>query len=173
MAFIPVEYLATTEELTKIANSYREEAIIKLTENGSNVTGRLAASIKVQPARLTETSVVIPVTMLKYGDYVDNGAERGKGKQPPVQPIINWIKQKRITVPNQFKSVEQFAFAIAYNIGKFGQRFKRARPFIEPALNTVREQYINSGQLANAVAIDLDRNIQLNINNTPGLIGNK
>lgn len=169
---IPVEYLATTEELTKIANSYKEEAIIKLTENGSNVTGRLAASIKVQPARITETAVVIPVTMLKYGDYVDQGNERGKGKQPPVQDIKNWIQQKRISVPNQFKSVEQFAWAIAYNIGKQGQRFKRARPFIEPALNSVREQYINSGQLANAVALDLDRNIQVNINNTPGLNGN-
>ena len=169
---IPVEYLATTEELTTIANSYREEAIIKLTENGSNVTGKLAASIKVQPARLTEASVVIPVTMLKYGQYVDNGAERGRGGNPPVQDIVKWIKQKRISVPNQFKDVEQFAWAIAYNIGKQGQRFKRARPFIEPALNTVREQYINSGQLASAVAIDLDRNIQINANNIPGLNGN-
>jgi hypothetical protein len=110
--------------------------------------------------------------MLKYGEYVDDGAERGRGKQPPVQDIVRWVKQKRINVPNQFKSVEQFAWAIAYNIGKQGQRFKRARPFIEPALNSVREQYINSGQLANAVALDLDRNIQLNINNTPGLNGN-
>jgi hypothetical protein len=172
MALIPVEYLATTEELTKIADSYKEEAILKLTQNGSNVTGKLAASITVQPARVTATSLVIPVTMLKYGDYVDNGAERGRGKQPPVQDIVRWVKQKRINVPNQFKSVEQFAFAIAYNIGKQGQRFKRARPFIEPALNSVREQYINSGQLANAVALDLNRNIQLNINNTPGLNGN-
>ena len=169
---IPVEYLATTEELTKIANSYKEEAIIKLTQNGSNVTGKLAASITVQPARVTATSLVIPVTMLKYGEYVDDGAERGRGKQPPVQDIKRWIQQKRISVPKQFKSVEQFAWAIAYNIGKQGQRFKRARPFIEPALNSVREQYINSGQLANAVALDLNRNIQLNINNTPGLNGN-
>lgn len=172
MSLIPVEYLATTEELTKIANSYKEEAIIKLTENGSNVTGKLAASIRVQPARVEPDRIVIPVTMLKYGDYVDDGAERGKGKQPPVQDIIRWVQQKRISVPKQFKSVDQFAWAIAYNIGKSGQRFKRARPFIEPALNTVRQQYVDSGRLAEAVAIDLDRNIQLNINNTPGLIGN-
>lgn len=169
---IPVEYLATTEELTRIANSYKEEAILKLTQNGSNVTGKLAASITVQPARVTETSIVIPVTMLKYGDYVDKGNERGRGKQPPVQDIVQWVKQKRITVPRQFKNVEQFAWAIAYNIGKQGQRFKKARPFIEPALNSVQEQYVNSGQLASAVAIDLDRNIQLNIDNTPGLNGN-
>lgn len=172
MALIPVAYLATTEELTKIANSYQEEAVLKLTQNGSNVTGKLANSIKVQPARVTETSIVIPVTMLQYGAYVDNGAERGRGKQPPVQDIIQWIKLKRISVPKQFKNVEQFAWAIAYNIGRYGQRFKKARPFIQPALNSVQEQYINSGQLANAVAIDLDMNIQVNANNTPGLNGN-
>jgi hypothetical protein len=61
---------------------------------------------------------------------------------------------------------------IAYNIGKSGQRFKRARPFIQPALNSVQEQYINSGKLATAVAIDLNNNIQINANNTPGLNGN-
>ena len=172
MSIIPVAYLATTEELTLIANEYREEAIIKLTQNGSNVTGRLAASIRVQPARLTETSIVIPVTMLKYGQYVDDGAERGRGRRPPVQDIVQWIKQKRISVPNQFKDVEQFAFAISYNIGKSGQRFKRARPFIQPALNSVEQQYITSGKLASAVAIDLNNNIQINANNTPGLNGN-
>ena len=172
MSIIPVAYLATTEELTLIANEYREEAIIKLTQNGSNVTGRLAASIKVQPARVTETAIVIPVTMLKYGQYVDDGAERGRGRRPPVQDIVQWIKQKRISVPNQFKDVEQFAFAISYNIGKSGQRFKRARPFIQPALNSVEQQYITSGKLASAVAIDLNNNIQINANNTPGLNGN-
>ena len=172
MSVIPVAYLATTEELTLIANAYKEEAIIKLTQNGSNVTGRLAASIRVQPARVTETSIVIPVTMLKYGEYVDDGAERGRGRRPPVQDIVKWIKQKRISVPNQFKNVEQFAFAIAFNIGKSGQRFKRARPFIQPALNAVQQQYITSGKLASAVAIDLNNNIQINANNTPGLNGN-
>ena len=172
MSTIPVAYLATTEELTLIANEFKEEAIIKLTQNGSNVTGKLAASIKVQPARVEPTRLVIPVTMLKYGEYVDDGAERGRGRRPPVQDIVQWINQKRISVPKQFKNVEQFAFAISYNIGKSGQRFKRARPFIQPALNAVQQQYITSGKLASAVAIDLNNNIQINANNTPGLNGN-
>jgi hypothetical protein len=172
MSTIPVAYLATTEELTLIANEFKEEAIIKLTQNGSNVTGKLAASIKVQPARVEPTRLVIPVTMLKYGEYVDDGAERGRGRRPPVQDIVQWIKLKRISVPKQFKNVEQFAFAISYNIGKSGQRFKRARPFIQPALNAVQQQYITSGKLASAVAIDLNNNIQINANNTPGLNGN-
>ena len=105
MAIIPVAYLATTEELTLIANEFKEEAIIKLTQNGSNVTGKLAASIKVQPARVEPTRLVIPVTMLKYGEYVDDGAERGRGRRPPVQDIVQWIKLKRISVPKQFKKV--------------------------------------------------------------------
>jgi hypothetical protein len=172
MSVIPVAYLATTEELTLIANAYREEAIIKLTQNGSNVTGKLASSIKVQPARVTETKIIIPVFLKKYGEYVEFGSERGRGRRPPVQDIVQWIKQKRISVPNQFKNVEQFAFAISFNIGKSGQRFKRARPFLQPALNSIQEQYFNSGKLSVAVAIDLNNNIQLNIDKTPGLNGN-
>jgi hypothetical protein len=173
MAIIPIAYLATTEELTQLANAYREEAIIKITQNGSNVTGNLVRSIKVQPAQVKPNSLVIPVSMVEYGKWVDNGARRGPGKPPPVQPIIDWIRQKNISIPSQFKDVKQFAFAIAYNIGKSGQRFKRARPFIQPSLNAVRDQYISSGKLSSTVAIDIDMNIQLNANNTPGLNGKK
>jgi hypothetical protein len=173
MSIIPVAYLATTDELTQFANAYREEAIIKLTQNGSNVTGRLASSIKVQPTIVEPNRLLIPVSMLEYGKWVDNGASRGPGKPPPVQPILEWIKLKKISIPKQFKDAKQFAFAIAYNIGKSGQRFKRARPFIQPALSAVTQQYINSGKLANAVAVDLDVNIQINANKTPGLNGNK
>jgi hypothetical protein len=173
MAIIPVAYLATTDELTQFANAYREEAIIKINQNGSNVTGKLVQSIKVQPAQVTPNSLIIPVSMVEYGKWVDNGASRGPGKPPPVQPIIEWIRQKNISIPKQFKDAKQFAFAIAYNIGKSGQRFKRARPFIQPALSAVTQQYINSGKLANAVAVDLDVNIQQNVNNTPGLNGKR
>jgi hypothetical protein len=167
MSVIPVAYLATTEELTLIANAYREEAIIKLTQNGSNVTGRLAASIKVQPARLTETSIVIPVTMLKYGEYVDDGAERGRGGQPPVRAIEQWIRLKRISVPKQFKNVEQFAFVIARSIGKKGQRFRKAYPFIFPALTYAVEK--NLQPVANAAALDITFSVQQFINKSASL----
>jgi hypothetical protein len=62
--------------------------------------------------------------MLKYGEYVDDGAERGRGKRPPVQDIVQWIKQKRISVPKQFKNVEQFAFANRLQYRKIRSTFQ-------------------------------------------------
>jgi len=173
MSIVPVAYLATTEELTLIANAYKEEAITKITQNGSNVTGRLVSSIAVKPAVVKPDLLLIPVSMPAYGLFVDKGSRRGPGKPPPVKAIVSWIKLRNISVPKQFVSVEQFAFAISYNIGKDGQRTKQPKPFIQPALNAVTEQYITSGKLSEAIAVDLDINIQINANRTPGLNGNK
>ena len=173
MSIVPVAYLATTEEFTLLSEEIRSQAITKLTQNGSNVTGRLASSITIDPVQITSTGFVVPITMLEYGKWVENGAERGRGKQPPVQAIEQWIKLKRISVPKQFKDPKQFAFAIAYNIGKFGQRYKKPRPFLGPAIDTVLQQFISAGKISNSVAIDINSNIQINANRTPGLNGNK
>jgi hypothetical protein len=160
MSIIPVAYLATTEELTLIANEYREEAIIKLTQNGSNKTGRLVNSIKVQPARVTETSIVIPVTMLYYGEFLDKGVI---GTKSGISLAGYKFKSKAISPLSKLPLPVRIAIA---------QRGIRPVNFIQSALNSVQQQYITSGKLSIAVAIDLNNNIQINANNTPGLNGN-
>jgi len=167
MAVQPVKFVALTEELEQIALDYQSQARAILRKNGNDVTGKLSNSIKVQPAQSTPTNIVIPVTMLKYGDYVDDGAERGRGEQPPVQAIEQWIKQKRISVPKQFKNVEQFAFVIARSIGKKGQRFRKAYPFIFPALTYAVEK--NLQPVANAAALDITFSLQQSINKSASL----
>ena len=167
MAVQPVKFIALTEELEQIALDYQSQARAILRKNGNDVTGKLSNSIKVQPALSTPTNIVIPVTMLKYGDYVDDGAERGRGEQPPVRAIEQWIKQKRISVPKQFKNVEQFAFVIARSIGKKGQRFRKAYPFIFPALTYAVEK--NLQPVANAAALDITFSLQQSINKSASL----
>jgi hypothetical protein len=167
MAVQPVKFIALTEELEQIALDFQSEARAILRKNGNNITGRLSDSIKVQPAQSTPTNIVIPVTMLKYGDYVDDGAERGAGEQPPVRDIVQWIQQKRISVPKQFKNVEQFAYVIASSIGKRGQRFRRAYPFIFPALTYAVEK--NLQPVANAAALDITFSVQQSINKSASL----
>jgi hypothetical protein len=167
MAVQPVKFIALTEELEQIALDFQSEARAILRKNGNNITGRLSDSIKIQPVQSTPTNIVIPVTMLKYGDYVDDGAERGRGGQPPVRAIEQWIRLKRISVPKQFKNVEQFAFVIARSIGKKGQRFRRAYPFILPALNYAVEK--NLQPVANAAALDITFSVQQFINKSASL----
>ena len=168
MAVQPVKFIALTEELEKMALDYQKYAQRTLEKNGNDVTGRLKNSIKVQPARVEKNGqIVVPVTMLKYGEWVDDGAERGRGGQPPVQDIEQWIKLKRISVPKQFKDVTQFAWAIAKNIKNRGQRFRRAYPFINPALNYAVEQNIQP--VANAAALDITFSLQKSINQSANL----
>ena len=164
MAVQPVKFIALTEELEQIALDYQSQARAILRKNGNDVTGKLSNSIKVQPALSTPTNIVIPVTMLKYGDYVDDGAERGRGEQPPVRAIEQWIKQKRISVPKQFKNVEQFAFVIARSIGLKGSK---AYPFIFPALTYAVEK--NLQPVANAAALDITFSLQQSINKSASL----
>ena len=166
MAVQPVKFITLTEELEQIALDYQSEAQAILRKNGNVITGRLINSIKVQPAKSTPTGIVIPITMLKYGDYVDDGNERRSGKQPPVQAIKQWIELKRITPPKGF-TVEQFAWAVARSIGKNGQRFRRAFPFIFPALEYAVNKNIQ--QVANAAALDITFSLQQSINKSASL----
>jgi hypothetical protein len=55
---------------------------------------------------------------------------------PPVKAIIDWIKQKRISVPAAMSPI-QFAWAVAKSIEKKGQRFKKPKPFIQVSLDDV------------------------------------
>jgi hypothetical protein len=167
MAVQPVKFIATTEELEKMALDFQKYAQLTLEKNGNVVTGRLKNSIKVQPARIEKSGqIVVPVTMLKYGDWVDDGAERGRGGQPPVQAIERWIELKRITPPKGF-TVNQFAWAIAKNIKNKGQRFRKSYPFIQPALNYAVEQNIQA--IAEAAALDITFSLQKSINKSANL----
>jgi len=166
MAVQPVKFIALTEELEKVALDFQKFAQATLIQNGNSVTGRLKNSIKVQPAIVEPNSIVVPVTMLKYGEWVDDGAERGRGGQPPVQAIKRWIEQKRITPPKGF-TVEQFAWAVAKNIKNGGQRNRRAYPFIFPALNEALENNLQG--IATAAAVDIAFSLQDSINKSANL----
>ena len=68
-----------------------------------------------------ELNVAIP----GYYTYVDKG--RKKGRRPPIKPIIDWVKENKLSIP-QGSSVESIAFAVANSIANDGVK---ARPFIE------------------------------------------
>jgi hypothetical protein len=131
----------------------------RLYDNNSVVTGNLARSITPQSLQDTNNFFVLPITMETYGKWVDDGAERGAGKMPPVRAIADWIRQKRINVPGKF-TTEQFAWAIARNIAKKGQRFKKPKPFIEISLNQVFMS--NTNNIGNAFAMDVENYIEQN-----------
>ena len=147
-------------EMEHIGVLVKEEMIDTLFDNNSVVTGQLARSITPgEVITATQDTISLPITLEKYGLYVDDGAERGKGGMPPVKAIFEWIKQKRITVPMGF-TPEQFAWAVARNIEKKGQRFKKPKPFIEVSLQEVVNR--NLTNIGEATALDIDEHIEDN-----------
>ena len=146
-------------EMSDIGQLVVEEMVDRLFDNNSVVTGNLARSIR--PLQTTFVNEVIEqdISLPEYGIYVDNGAERRAGGMPPVRAIIEWIKQKRISVPTAMTPT-QFAWAVAKNIEKKGQRFKKPKPFIQVSLDDVVNR--NLSNIGEAVALDIDENIQTN-----------
>jgi len=138
----------------QIVNRIPEE----LKANGSYVTGNLAKSYTYEVVQ-TKNGWTLNIIdgsgrgKYNYGDSVDEGLERGPGGMPPPKSIENWIKQKRIAVPQGF-TPEEFSWAIAKSIAKKGQRFRKPKPFIEPAINYVFQQDDEKLQQAAQVIVE-------------------
>ena len=137
----------------------------QLKKNGSSITGNLARSYtyEVVQSKSGYTLSIIDNSGnggYNYGLSVDEGLERGPGKQPPVKAIMEWIKIKRITVPPGFKP-EAFAYVIAKAIGKRGQVFRKPKPFLMPSVNVVFQTDDKEIQEAARVIVETQLNIIL------------
>jgi len=128
--------MTITEALLRVGDELKTTMIQKLKDNGSYDTGALGNSITYD-VRTEQFSYQLVRTMLTYGNYVDQGIGRGKGKQPPVQAIMDWLTRKAIPIPTGMKQ-ETFAFLIARKIGERGTDPK-PRPFIAPSIQRVLE----------------------------------
>lgn len=94
-----------------------------------------------------------------YGEYILNG--RKAGKQPPLQPIINWLRVKKFSIGNgKYRSmikkgkrgnteaqIKSKAYVIARSIGKKGTKGVDFTTPIKQAnvklLEEVRQYYID------------------------------
>ena len=155
----PITYPNLQLEMSDIGTLVVEEMVDRLFDNNSVVTGNLARSIKPGPTTVDQGVITQPITLPLYGIYVDEGSERKKGGMPPVRAIIDWIKQKRISVPMAMTPT-QFAWAVAKNIEKKGQRFKKPKPFIQVSLDDVVQR--NLTNIGEATALDIDDYIENN-----------
>jgi len=155
----PLTYPNLQLEMSDIGILVVEEMTNRLFDNNSVVTGQLAKSLKPVSTSAKGDIITQGISLLQYGIYVDNGAERKRGGMPPIKDIINWIKQKRINVPAAMSPI-QFAWAVAKSIEKKGQRFKKPKPFIQVSLDDVVMRNLNN--IGEATALDINDNIQTN-----------
>lgn len=128
----------------------------------------LSQSIKPTKTLYNGKAVSVGITMDFYWKYVNygvNGTEVshgapswGKASGSGVSfhdSIKNWISQKGIGLPEQFKTYDSFAWAVQNSVVKKGQK---AKPFFEDVIN---DQLINV--LKKPIQKLLGKSIKLNI----------
>lgn len=119
-----------------IADAMRDGSLAE----GLFATGQLARSITYVPTPTKDGVFGFQIVMEDYGLYQDAGFFRPAGKRPPLEPIIDWLQRKLIQPP-QGMTIRSFAFAIQNKIGRDGA-YVKARPFIQPAVDSVVNQYL-------------------------------
>jgi len=137
-----------------------DKMIDTLISNGSLATGQLARGISYQVLE-TEDGIITKITIPGYGEFVDKGRRAG-AKMPPVQPIIDWVRVKRIKTPQY--TTEQLGWAIAKSIARKGIRPK---PFIENSIQFVLNNFTQ--ELTEAGAQDINNIVIAEFNKIPGL----
>lgn len=113
--------------------------------NINTSSASLSQSIAPTEVKFNGDSVEIGLTMEHYWKYVNygvNGSEVSRnapawGSAPSAgksfrDSIKEWIPKRGLSLPESFKSYDQFAFAIMTNIIKRG---KEGRPFFEDVVN--------------------------------------
>ena len=119
------------QAIQQVGNQIVDQMKANLQRNNNDNTGQLANSIKA-----TVEGNNLKITMLDYGKWVNDGAERGPGRVPPIKDIRFWIAKNAIT-PRGGITAKQLPYVIQRSIGKRGQTRRKAFPFIEPAIQTV------------------------------------
>jgi len=109
------------------------EGIVKLlSKKRKNASHKLSNSVDYDVNIDEKEGIFFKVFYEEYGEYVLSGRKRGS-KQPPIDKIVMWIRQKKIPVKtsvgkptgkvkklSKYGKEKSLAFAIAKNISKFG-----------------------------------------------------
>lgn len=109
-----------------------------LISKGKDATGQLVAGIQhTETFDKQDNEFSTTIKIPGYGQYVNTGRRPG-AKMPPIQPILEWVRARRITTPKYTQP--QLAWAIAKSISIKGIR---PTPFIENSIETVLTNYQN------------------------------
>ena len=110
------------KELEIFGDEYIKELTIQLIQLDKVATGSLLRSLDYEIIEKVEGQFEVIIKALDYLKFIDEG--RRPGKQPPLKPILSWVKTRNIRFKNKngqgFLKNEQTAFIIRRSIGQKG-----------------------------------------------------
>jgi hypothetical protein len=117
-----MEFENLKKELELFGDEYIKELTIQLIQLDKVATGSLLRSLDYEIIEKVEGQFEVIIKSLDYLKFVDEG--RRPGKQPPLKPILSWVKTRNIRFKNKngqgFLKNEQTAFIIRRSIGQKG-----------------------------------------------------
>jgi hypothetical protein len=114
------EFLSNSiiDVLGRFGNTIQTDLRKSLDDGGHNASSRLNQSIQFKVDFFGEDGYTFQLSMADYYDYLDKG--RAAGKEPPLAPILQWVKLKSVFGGMPEKNQKSMAFAIKKKISKFG-----------------------------------------------------
>lgn len=135
--------MALSDVLAKYGEVYINALKDELERGNKNATNSLSQSIRFD-VKVFGLKYTLQLIADEHYQYVESG-RKPNSKQPPVEPILKWIKSRGITIkqkngkkitrksnPNIDKQYKTLAFLMARKIGKKGIK---PFPFIENAIS--------------------------------------
>ena len=120
---------AVAKAMGLLGEKVTDVMIDTLISKGKLATGELVAGIQhTETFDKQSNDYITTIKIPGYGRYVNEGRRPG-AKMPPMQPILEWIRVRRIRTPQYTQP--QLAWAIAKSISRKGIR---PTPFIEPSI---------------------------------------
>lgn len=146
------------------------EAKENLRKNGTNASGFLMSSGKVQKAKDDPDSVDAGFfskgSKGGYAFYVENG--RKAGGLPPVDEIAQWLRKKHMTRKNTKHAIKSAAVFVGKSVGdyitslawaiakKIAREGTQAHPFFKPAIESTKKEV--EQMLKEAIKKEIDKN---------------
>lgn len=134
-----------TDFMNQLAQDITDQLRESIDKHKISASSNLKQSITPVEATIKGSAVEVAVQADFYWKFVQygvNGTEKSYGspawgKQPSTgksfhQSILEWIPSKGVSLPQQFKDFDSFAWAIQANIKKNGQA---PRPFFTDVVN--------------------------------------
>lgn len=146
----------TAQVLGEYAKFIEDQYKRNLEMNGHKATGKLISSVHTV-VNIGDKSMSVDMYLEDYYKYVEKG--RNRGKMPPVNAILDWVKVK-LNLPTEKQN--GVAWAIAKNMEKIGSPSRDSLP-VEPTydLKTAKETTDNLywAKIEQALQKDLKENL--------------
>lgn len=146
----------TINQLNDWARTFVDRIKVEMHNQGLDASGRLSDSLEYTITD-TQDGTHIQVLAAPYFFYAEKGRKSGKVPFRFGDILAQWVEDKGIAVPSQFKDARNFGYAIASKIKQYGsKRYRENKPLdvvsaaldeYRPKLNEILENrtvyYIN------------------------------